>query len=155
MRNLYLLEACHPAGLLNRWDGQMKRAILVLLLLFAPVAAQESVVLDFKFDMRVKEGKNTRHVEMNTKVLVKDGKPADIVIDSNTDHVVTLKVNPTLRPTGLIELGLTVDAMLGRSRLLRKMKLATLQGVPALVEVEDERTGEILKVEVLASKGPR
>lgn len=132
----------------------MKPALLILLLLLAPVAAQESVVLDFKFDMRVREGKDTRHVEMNTKVLVKDGKPAEIVIDSNTDHLVVLKVNPTLRPTGLIELKLTVDALLGRSRLVRKMRLVTLQGVPALAEVEDERTGEMLKVEVIASKGP-
>lgn len=132
----------------------MKRALMVMLLLLAPTWADESVVLDFKLTMQVREGKNSRHVEMHPKVLVKDGTPAEIAIDSNTDHLVILKVDPSLRPSGLIELKLTVDALLGGSRLVRKMKLVTLQGVPALAEVEDERTGEFLRVEVVASKAP-
>lgn len=128
--------------------------LLILLGMAVPATAEETVVLDFKLAMEVRDGETTRHIEIHPKVAVKDRVPAAITIESSDSHHITLDIDPRLSPTGLVELKLRVKARLGQTMLVRKIKLVTLQGVPAIAEIEDERTREMLKVEVLATKGP-
>ena len=136
--------------------------LLTLIVLALPAPAQEpvstiasgSVILAFKVKISVPEGGKTRLIEMAPKVAVADGKEAEIAIEQDPKTNLRLLVLPKLGPKGFVDLELTVKAMLSGKSVTRRMRVVTLLGVPAVVEVDDERQGEKLRVEVTATRAP-
>jgi hypothetical protein len=91
---------------------------------------------------------------MAPKVAVVNGKEAEIAIEQDPKTQVSLAVLPKLGPENIVDLELTLKALLSGKSVTRKMRLVTLMGVPALVEVDDPRQGEKLRIEVTATRAP-
>lgn len=139
----------------------MKRLNLLLtlaLMLVAPAWAPawadsvadagNAVTLAFRIKVSVPEKGKVRVIEVAPKVIVLNDKEAEIKVETPEDTAVTVFVRPTLGSKGQVTLVARVDARFGKTRVSRNLKMVTLLGSPALMEIEDERRGEKLSVEV-------
>lgn len=119
-----------------------------------PVAeAKNAVTLAFRLRVSVPEGGKVRTIEVAPKVIVLNDKEAEIKVETPEDTAVTVFVRPTVGGKGQVTLVVRVDARFGKARVSRNLKMVTLLGSPALVEIEDERRGEKLSVEVTPTAG--
>lgn len=121
----------------------------------ATVAESNSgVLLAFRLKISTPVGDKVRSVEVAPRMVIGDGKEGQIRVETPDKSFITLRVLPTTGPKGYVTVAMTITARLGGADVTRKVKLTTLLGSPALVEIDDERQKEKLTIEVTPSLSP-
>ncbi len=131
------------------------RILLLLLLLLTPALAEvkDALRLDFRVKAALPTGQGKiRNIEMAPAVAVIVGEEAQIRVEGKDDCEVTLKVTPTLGPNDTVTLKLYVAAKFSGKEVNRNIQLTGLLGQPTSVEIDDERRGEKLSIEVTPTR---
>lgn len=138
----------------------MKRILFAIMaLLLFPAASQEtSGALELAFHITVTApaaNGEQQKIEIAPKLVVMSGNDAEIHIGGPDEPQLTLKVQPVLGASETVDLTVQVDADLGSRQIRQKARLVSLLGHQAVVEIEDEKRGEKLRIEVMTKKSAR
>lgn len=141
----------------------MAGSVGVVLLLASPdmnpspdkVEATQAISLAFRIKISLPVEGKERIVEATPKVVVLNDKKAEIAMEIPGSGTLKVTARPTLGKRRQVTLSINLTCQIGKAEVSRKLRMITQLGSPAMVEIEDQRRGEKLAVEVTPSRAPR